>query len=88
MKRQVVEEENIHTTPYEAKVRLCSRKLGQDAKCKMQQLWSEYKVGFLIGISDFSYHKKTKLLLRTSSFGFYQKMLFYCGCDPVWSAGR
>jgi hypothetical protein len=29
----------------------------------MQQFWSEYKVGFLISISDFSYYKKTKFLL-------------------------
>jgi hypothetical protein len=57
-----VKEENIHTTLYEAKASLCSRKMGQDAKCKMQQPWSEYKVGFLISISDSSYYKKTKFL--------------------------
>jgi hypothetical protein len=51
---EVVEEEDIHTTLYEAKAHLCSRKLGQGARCKMQQLRLEYKIRFLISISDFS----------------------------------
>jgi hypothetical protein len=76
MKLQVMEEEEvkegIHTTPYEAKSCLCSRKLGQGARCKMQQLWPKYKINFLISISDFSYHKRLNFFC-TSSFGFYQK---------------
>jgi hypothetical protein len=62
MKRQAEEEDN-HTTPHEAKARLC-RRLGQDAKCKMQQLRLEHKIRFLISISDFSYYKKAKFLLH------------------------
>jgi hypothetical protein len=76
MKQHVVEEEGIHTTLYEAKAHLCSRKLGQDAKCKMQQLWPEYIVGFLICISDSSYYKETKFLLHF----FFQFLSKKCSC--------
>jgi hypothetical protein len=65
MKRQVEEEDihTIHTIAFEAR-RLCARKLGQGARCKMHQLRLKYKIRLSISISDFSYYKKTKFHLH------------------------